>query len=228
MITLGFLYGGGHIKSIDGNSSTFNGIGEYWLLKSLHHQLSIQVRLIQFQNTNLTVVSAIAIQHQGIRIQVEARNRGLNLYVRGELQRLPNDNTVYIVTSNGMYTLSGLAIENLDLSSIANSMNKLLVRANGSDTLFITLPSGSSLRISLQISFLQITIELSLQFRSNTKGLVGTFNDNALDEFRLPSGQLAQDVHGFGLACKLVTYDLSNNHWLFATKMHVGGLMNAS
>ena len=199
------------------------------MLKSLLYQLSIQVRFIQFKNTNLTVVSAIAIEHQSIRIQIEARSRGLNLYVRGNLQHLPNDNIVYVVTSSGMHTLSGLAIEYLDLSGIANSLNQLLVWANGSDTLFIILPSGASLRISWQILFLQITVELTPQFIGNIKGLLGTFNNNYLDEFILPSGQLAQDVHEFGLACKLMAYDLSNNHWLLGKrKMHVGGPMNAS
>ena len=154
-------------------------------------------------------MSAIAIQHQDIRIQIEARSRGLRLYVRGELQRLPNDNTVYIVTSTGMHTLSGLAIENLDLSSIANSTNQLLVRANDSDKLFITLPSGASLRITLQVSFLQLTIELTSQFRNSIKGLAGTFTDSAHDEFTLPNSdhELTSDVHGFGLACK---FDLSS------------------
>ena len=147
-------------------------------------------------------MSAIALQYRDIRIQIEARNRGLNLYVRGELQHLPNDNTVYVVTSSAIHTLSGLAIEDLDLSSIAHSMNQLLVRANGSDTLFIMLPTGSSLRIFLQISFMQITIELSSHLRNNIEGLVGTFNDNALDEFKLPSGLQALDGHTFGLACK--------------------------
>lgn len=149
-------------------------------------------------------MSAVAIKHQSIRIQVEARTRRLNLYVNGEVQRLANDNTVYVVTNSGMHTLSGLAIENLDLSSIANSMNQLLIRANGSDMLFITLPSGASLRITLQVSFLQITIELTSQFRNNIKGLVGTFNDTAHDDFTLPNSgaRLASDAHEFGLACK--------------------------
>ena len=144
----------------------------------------------------------MALEYHNINIQVETRNRGLNLYVRGELQRLPNDNTVYIVTSSGIHSLSGLAIENLDLSGIAYSTNKLLVRASGSDTLLVTLPSGASLRISLQISYLQITIELSTLFMNHIRGLVGTFNDNVQDDFSLPDDQQTADNHSFGLACE--------------------------
>ena len=206
----GFLYGGGHIRSIDGNSFTFNGIGEYWLLRSLYRQLSIQVRFIQFENTRLTVVSAIAIEHQSINVQVETRNGVLNLYVGGILQHLPTDHIVYIVTRTGVQPLSGLTVANLDLSSISYSMNKLFIRTNGSDTLFITLPSGASLRVSLQVSHLQITVELSTQFMHYTNGLIGTFNGNASDDFLLPSGRQVvnitsisdEDIHNFGLACR--------------------------
>lgn len=206
IFTAGFLYGGGHIKSIDGNSFTFNGIGEYWLLKSLHHLLFIQVRFIPFGNTRLTVVSAIAIRHQSINIQVEARNGEMKLYVSGRLQHLPTDHTVYVVTRNGVQSLSGLTVANLDLSSMSYSMNKLFIRVYGSDTLFIIMPSGASIRISLQIYFLYITVELSIQFINYTSGLIGTFNGIASDDFSphttFGSTISEEEIYYFGLSCE--------------------------
>lgn len=218
----GFLYGGGHIISIDGNSFTFNGIGEYWLLRSPTYSLYIQVRFVQFENTRLTVASAIAVRHQGIDVQIEVRNGALNLFVGGRLQHLPTDHIVYIVTRAGVQTLSGLTVANLDLSNMSYSNSKLFIRANGSNALFITLPSGASLRVSLQVSFLQIAIGLSTQFRSyysyyylynyrylHTRGLMGTFNGYSYDDFLLPNNSTITsssevNTHRFGLACKCI------------------------
>lgn len=198
------------MKSIDGNSFVFSGIGEYWLLKSLQHRLFLQVRFIPFENTRLTVVSAIAIRHQNINVQVEARDGVLNLYVDGRSQNLPTSHTVYIVTNNGIQPLSGLTVAKLDLSNKTYSTNKLLIRANDSNTLYITLPSGASLRISLQVSFLHITVELSSQYYYSTSGLLGTFNGNASDDYLSPSGHLLvnvmsiseEEIHTFGLSCE--------------------------
>ena len=174
------------------------------------------MRFVQFENTRLTVVSAIAIRHQGIDIQIEAESGALSLFVGGRFQHLPTDHIVYIVTRSGVQPLSGLTVANLDLSNLSSSNDKLFIRANGTNTLFITLPSGALLRVSLHISFLQITVGLSTRFRSYyynsyyTSGLLGTFNGFNTDDFLLPNNTLVvnitseEEVHNFGLACKCI------------------------
>ena len=187
--------------------------------------LSIQVRFVRFGNTRLTVVSAIAVQHYSINVQVEARDGILNLYVGGIQRPLPTNHYVYLVTDSNLYSLTGLEIANHNFSNITYSNNKLFIRTNGSDTIFIVLPSGASLKISLQRSFLQVTVELSNQFQSYRyyynnnyiyhhyiSGLIGTFNGNASDDFLLPDGSQVvnttliseEDIYNFALACEYV------------------------
>ena len=52
----GLSYGNGHFTTLDGLSYEYNGIGEYWLIRS--PALSVQARLVVAQNAAGSNVSA--------------------------------------------------------------------------------------------------------------------------------------------------------------------------
>lgn len=58
------------------------------------------------------------------------------------------------------------------------------------------------LRVTYDLVY-HVTVTVPGNYRGKTCGLCGNFNDNAADEFHLPDGNLAKDIHSFGAAWKM-------------------------
>lgn len=207
------MFGDPHFASVDNNNFTFNGIGEYLLLESSSNDLTIQSRLVQFENTNASVMSAIAIKQVDIQLQVEAKDGALQLSVQGSPQSLPTGDNVYIITANGINSIlnNGLDIQSVtsqDLLIQQDSSEQLSLQIDDSGTLVIITPGGATVMVSLQMSFLQTTVILSDDYVEETRGLMGVYNGDPSDDFTLPdgtvlSGSLTEaEVYSFGLQCK--------------------------
>ena len=63
-------FGDPHITTLDGFTYTFNGIGEYVLVRSMDDDIEFQGRTAEVGNSGATAFSAIAIGHNGITVQV--------------------------------------------------------------------------------------------------------------------------------------------------------------
>ena len=207
------MFGDPHFASVDNNNFTFNGIGEYLLLESSSNDLTIQSRLVQFENTNASVMSAIAIKQGDIQLQVEAKDGALQLSVQGSPQSLPTGDNVYIITANGINSIlnNGLDIQSVTLQDLLiqqDSSEQLSLQIDDSGTLVIITPGGATVMVSLQMSFLQTTVILSDDYVEETRGLMGVYNGDPSDDFTLPdgtvlSGSLTEaEVYSFGLQCK--------------------------
>ena len=207
------MFGDPHFASVDNNNFTFNGIGEYLLLESSSNDLTIQSRLVQFENTRASVMSAIAIEQGDVQLQVEAKDSTLQLYVQGNPQSLPTGDNVYMVTANGVNSIlnNGLDIQSVtsqDLLIQQDSSNQLSLQVDDSGTLVIITPGGATVMISLQMSFLQTTVILSDNYVEETRGLLGVYNGDPSDDFTLPNGTVLSDslteaeIYSFGLLCK--------------------------
>lgn len=207
------MFGDPHFASVDNNNFTFNGIGEYLLLESSSNDLTIQSRLVQFENTNASVMSAIAIKQVDIQLQVEAKDGALQLSVQGSPQSLLTGDNVYIITANGINSIlnNGLDIQSVtsqDLLIQQDSSEQLSLQIDDSGTLVIITPGGATVMVSLQMSFLQTTMILSDDYVEETRGLMGVYNGDPSDDFTLPdgtvlSGSLTEaEVYSFGLQCK--------------------------
>lgn len=207
------MFGDPHFASVDNNNFTFNGIGEYLLLESSSNDLTIQSRLVQFENTNASVMSAIAIKQGDIQLQVEAKDGALQLSVQGSPQSLPTGDNVYIITANGINSIlnNGLDIQSVTLQDLLiqqDSSEQLSLQIDDSGTLVIITPGGATVMVSLQMSFLQTTMILSDDYVEETRGLMGVYNGDPSDDFTLPdgtvlSGSLTEaEVYSFGLQCK--------------------------
>lgn len=78
-----FFWGDPHITTIDGRKYTFNGLGEYWMIKSLN--LTVQARTVQAVNmdgqmANATVFGAFAMKKEGsdiISVTMNATTTGI-------------------------------------------------------------------------------------------------------------------------------------------------------
>ena len=73
----------------------------------------------------------------------------------------------------------------------------------------MTFPSGISVTVTEIQDSLSIVFAAPTSYKGNTKGLLGTWNDDALDDFlrpdgtTLPSNATGRQIHfNFGLHCK--------------------------
>ena len=70
-VFIAWFWGDPHIRTLDGQTYTFNGIGEYVMLRSMSGELEIQARtVLATQNTTATVFSAIAVTGNASRNQI--------------------------------------------------------------------------------------------------------------------------------------------------------------
>ena len=195
------------------NNFTFNGIGEYRLLESSTNQLKIQSRLVQFEDTRGSVMSALAVQQGEIELQVETEDSMLKLYVQGNPYSLPTEDEVFVVTENGVNSVlnNGIDIQNVaseDSLIQPSSGEQLILQMDDSGTLVITTPYGATVMVTIQMTFLRATVVLTDSYIDETRGLMGVYNRDASDDFTLPNGMVLTpditetEVYNFGLECK--------------------------
>ena len=68
---IGWFGGDPHFTTLDDFTYTFNGIGEYVLLRTMGEvNVEFQGRTALVRSSNATVFSAFAIQHEDITVQV--------------------------------------------------------------------------------------------------------------------------------------------------------------
>ena len=70
-ITIGWGWGDPHVTTIDGRRYTFNGLGEYVLLRTTSSNFEFQGRTIQAPNSSgATIFSAFALREGDDMIEV--------------------------------------------------------------------------------------------------------------------------------------------------------------
>ncbi len=119
---------------------------------------------------------------------------------------LPGTGSAIIIGSSGVTDINTVNTGTM----VAMNLNEIFIRRednNGQDTLTITTPAGGSLSVTLDNSFLGIAVELSENFRNQTRGLMGVFNGDGSDDFTLPNGTVLdisqeENIYQFGLECK--------------------------
>ena len=187
---------------MDGNSFTFNGIGEYLVLEAPCNQLIIQGRFVQYDNSNGSVCSAIAIkQGDAQTVQVEAQNSELRLLIDNLSVALPTNNSVIFITPNG--TFSNLTNAGFGIND--SSLDIVVLRLDPSERLLVTTSSGASAMIGIQLNnTLHATFQLSSAFENCTTGLLGTTDrDISNGQVLNMTTEEEANIHQYGLHCKL-------------------------
>ena len=189
---------------------TFNGYGEYVLLRSDENDFTVQVRLglLDPETTpfNATVVSAVVVVQDGVQpVQVEDSDGQVIVYVNGSAVDLPvEDDTNLIVTNTTTYdSFSDFIMFEQD-SSTAEYLS--LYYTN--DDLIITSSSGASVMVSNASSVLHLAVEVNEAFINQTEGLLGYFNGNKSDDFFKPDGGILpptsteRELYTYGKLCE--------------------------
>ena len=153
------------------------------------------------------MITAIALKHKKSPIiQFEAsEDPGFVLYLNGknESDLLPGHGELTVIADSAVYDSSSLS--SVDLK---NENNVFIV--NDNNTYLVSIASGAVVRIGLELTFLYCGLELAgSEFLQDIEGLVGFYDSDPTNDFRLPDGTTASDdlteeelYTDFGLKCK--------------------------
>ncbi len=207
MLITVFMWGDPHFRSVDDNAFTFNGIGDYVLIESEENGLKVHGRFTRYNNTNATVMTALAVKQgmsQVVRVEVESETLQLYIGDSDSAIAIPENNSGLWITDTQTFT-DTIQLGPLNLTS----MDLIIIRPEN-DTLLLSTPAGASISVSTQLSFLHSSVGFTEDtFVNLTEGLLGNYNMDASDDFRLPNGTiLPEDLserevyYQFGLECK--------------------------
>ena len=206
-----FMFGDPHFKSVDNQNFTFNGIGEYIFIRTPPSlDFSVQARLESFSsNVTGTIMTAIAVKQGDMQtVQVVAEGGQMNVYIAGTRHELATGDSPLIVDASGVVSsdLSGGIGSTMEM---AMSTDMVFVRMDDSGNIVVSTADGASVSVSLQDSFLGISVSLPSNFSGDlTSGLLGTFNGDPSDDFRNTEGEVltlnseAEIYNQFGLLCE--------------------------
>ncbi|XP_015769331.1 PREDICTED: mucin-like protein [Acropora digitifera] len=194
-------FGDPHVITLDGRNYTFNGLGEYTMINVQDNffQLQARTRLAKGGGTATVFSAAVAKEQNASIVQCNLKEEGgLEVLIDGQIFQ-------------EFYNLSNVSVILND--SVAVS------RPRGNSFL-VTYPSGISVTVTDIQGSLSIVFAAPLSFQGQTKGLLGTWNDDQEDDFLTPDGSIlpsnatGRQVHfNFGLK-----WQLSDNTTLFTYK----------
>ena len=189
------IFGDPHLVTLDGYKFTFNGFGEFILIKSFDESLTIQVRMTEPSTNNAsnqtlagsgTVISAIVAKHiDSDTVQFELIDKRLVAIVNGD---------------------------EVDFSEISElKFTNLTVTDKGNRTLSAVLAAGVTITVRENNNILSdLALTISDNYYRNTHGLLGNYNGDKEDDLRpsngstsLPLNATLEEIHyQFGLTCK--------------------------
>ncbi|XP_078573326.1 uncharacterized protein LOC144860112 [Branchiostoma floridae x Branchiostoma japonicum] len=177
---LATAYGEPHIRTLDGRTYTFNGHGEYVMLRSTSaapHAFMMQGRtdrpVMDGVRIRATVFTAIAVQQPNNKVQVYLDSNGTGVEVTIDDENIPlaaiadgsqtkfDDGLITVIYDAGKSSICGVVI---------------------------SYPSGISASIKAQAGLLTFVLGLGADMRGNLQGLLGNLNGDPDDDFILPNG----------------------------------------
>ncbi|KAL3861926.1 hypothetical protein ACJMK2_007937, partial [Sinanodonta woodiana] len=175
----GWFWGDPHIETLDKRKYTFNGFGEYTMIKldTGNQTFVLQARtdLATDTNgsfTNATIFSAFAAKdsmNASIHVELNSERDGLSVF---------GNRADYSLEFTRIQ--SGIILETEVLTLYKYSDPPTLMA-------LFTL-SGISMNISLREGMLALGLSMPKTFAGMTKGLLGNFNEDPNDDFMYPNG----------------------------------------
>ncbi|XP_067053673.1 fibrillin-2-like isoform X3 [Acropora muricata] len=178
-----WFWGDPHIRTLDGGNYTFNGLGEYVMLDAESGTFQLQARtgLAQGNSTTGTVfVAGAAKEENTTTVEV----------------RINKDGGLHILFGGTPYSnFSSLTNQSIEIAG------NLSISKSEKNCLEVSFPSTTSVIFCTRKDMLSFVVSPGDDYKNSTKGLLGTWNDNASDDFTLPDGTVlppsstAREIH---------------------------------
>lgn len=203
---IGLEWGDPHIRTLDNHTYTFNGIGEFWLIKQNNtfegREFYVQARMKYYQNSNSnsTTLNASIFSCFAIR-SVVGDYKGKVLQVE-----LTESGGIAVLLDGDRYPL-GTALNQSQFEE--NFVIQVEEESTGYKVNVVYF-TGFSFSFSVFEGALVITAGVNEQHRSTLTGLMGNFNGIKDDDLMTPDGNVIpitsnlHDIHyQFGLKWKI-------------------------
>ncbi|KAK6969982.1 fibrillin-3, partial [Biomphalaria glabrata] len=177
----GLALGDPHIKTLDGREYALNYLGEKILLKIVEQNFMLQARTKQVVNskgdkTNATIFIAFAARegnYSSFQVELDAQELGM------------------IITANGHdCTQDFYKIKDYNETFDNNSISVKRLDKENKTNLIVSFPSTISLNFFVGVKNLEISVDIPKMYKDKTSGLMGNFNDNPDDDFKLENGTI--------------------------------------
>ncbi|XP_059150292.1 uncharacterized protein LOC131937116 [Physella acuta] len=171
-----YIFGDPHVITFDSYTYTLNELGEFTLMNVSSQNFELQMRTERARNvngtfTNATIVSAIAAREGDNSILVE----------------ISPAKTSMLVSLNGKdVTHSFYQDENYHL--FLNNISILRECSRNKARISVTFPCGVTIKANTGVNNLELVVEADKKLMGQTKGLLGTFNNNTIDEIIMSNG----------------------------------------
>ncbi|XP_027956884.1 mucin-4 [Eumetopias jubatus] len=171
-----WMFGDPHITTLDGANFTFNGLGDFQLVRAWDGNSSflLQGRTAQTGSAQATNFIAFAAEYDTSLLSP--------ITVRWLLK--PND-TIHVQVNNQTVTFETNR-EDPEGLEIFNTTGIIMTR-NGS-LVSATFDGTVTISVTALANILHTSCSLPEEYRNRTEGLLGVWNDNPDDDFRMPNG----------------------------------------
>ena len=195
-----WFFGDPHISTLDGLQYTFNGLGDYVLIRSRDNSLHLHGRTkrpltSEGEESNATVFS-------GFVLKTNTSDTAQILFDDTQ----PGNLSITVIRQNSSCTHHTIEYFDEGKDFAEMSIERSSVNNN---TVIVSFPSGFSIEVTPGIRLLQISINANEEMMNNTQGLLGTFNSDKTDDLQYPNGTTIQanateeEIFGLGQKCKL-------------------------
>ncbi|XP_014400771.1 PREDICTED: mucin-4 isoform X2 [Myotis brandtii] len=164
-----WMFGDPHITTLDDATYTFNGLGDFLLVRARDGNSSflLQGRTAQTGSAQATNFIAFAAQYNSSSLDP--------ITVQWLLE--PND-TIHVRLNNQTVTFEDQEIFNT--TGVVMTRNGSLVTASLDGTVIVSVTALSNI--------LHASCSLPEEYRDRTEGLLGVWNNNPEDDFKMPNG----------------------------------------
>uniref|UniRef100_H2ZYL8 Mucin-4 n=1 Tax=Latimeria chalumnae TaxID=7897 RepID=H2ZYL8_LATCH len=209
--TNGWMLGDPHIATLDGKSYTFNGLGDFILLKTTGTSTSfmLQGRTVQTGEAMATNFEAFVASFTS-----NVTNTNTVQWI------LKNNNSIDVLLNNKNVSFT-FSIGHPDMDTEIYQDNHILIENNGSVS--ATFEGKISVTVSASFGILSIYIGLSDEYFNKTEGLLGVWNSNPNDDFRnadgitIPINSSDSDIYKFGITWEVTNSSLFTSNFASRT-----------
>ncbi|KAM4708698.1 sushi domain-containing protein 2 isoform 2-T3 [Discoglossus pictus] len=184
-------FGDPHIMTIDGANYTFNGLGEYTLIKSDATLLNVQIRTKIFEDQDF-ISTAYHFNFHNDNRRARATPQDIHVTSFSSVVMQEGDSDVIEVRLKEESTQELETFLNKEVITFEEQswmdLKGVFVYSATPKNVTVMFPSGAGVEVREREGLMSVTVLLPEEFMNQTQGLMGVMNNNPQDDFTFRNG----------------------------------------